>query len=149
MNFSPSGFEASSLANFNDAISMISTTRLFIYNSCSLRHEPTFVMASQLTLLGDSTVNIKSTRRAFGFFLPAEYTVMYTCYQRGVTVLGCGQFLPFIIKRILGIKRIFPCGFGNKHMRLLTRVYSNPVPRPHPALHCLQYGKAGRAGTCT
>ena len=27
---------------------------------------------------------------------------------------GCGQFLPFVIKRILGIKRIFPCSFGNK-----------------------------------
>ena len=29
----------------------------------------------------------------------------------------------FIIKRILGNKRIFPCSFGNKRMRLLTRVY--------------------------
>ena len=36
---------------------------------------------------------------------------------------GCGQFLSFIIKHILGIKRIFPCSFGNKHMCLLTRVY--------------------------
>ena len=36
---------------------------------------------------------------------------------------GCGQSLPFIIKRILGIKRIFPCSFGNKRMRLLTRAY--------------------------
>ena len=36
---------------------------------------------------------------------------------------GCGQFLPFVIKRILGIKCIFPCSFGNKRMRLLTRVY--------------------------
>ena len=67
-------------------------------------------------------VNIKSTRRPFKFFLPAQYTVMYTCYQRGVcvTVLGCGQFLPFIIKCILGIK---PCGFGNKRMRLLNPMY--------------------------
>ena len=38
--------------------------------------------------LGDSTVNIKSTWRAFRFFLPAKYTVMYTCYQRHITVLG-------------------------------------------------------------
>ena len=30
---------------------------------------------------------------------------------------------PFAIKRILGIKRIFPCSFENKRMRLLTRVY--------------------------
>ena len=29
----------------------------------------------------------------------------------------------FIIERILGIKRIFPCSFGNKCVRLLTRVY--------------------------
>ena len=26
-------------------------------------------------------------------------------------------------ERILGIKRIFPCSFGNKRIRLLTRVY--------------------------
>ena len=70
-------------------------------------------------------VNNKSTRRAFGFLLPAKYAVMYTCYQRGVAVWGCGQFLPFIVKRILGIKRIFPCSFGNKRMRLLTRVYGS------------------------
>ena len=36
---------------------------------------------------------------------------------------GCGQIFTLIIKRILGIKRIFPCNFGNKRMRLLTRVY--------------------------
>ena len=39
------------------------------------------VVASQLTLSGGPTVNIKSPRRAFWFFLPAEYAVMYT--QRG------------------------------------------------------------------
>ena len=38
--------------------------------------------------------------------------------------LGCGQFC--LIKRILDIKHMFPCSFGNKHMRLLTRVYSTP-----------------------
>ena len=79
-------------------------------------------MASQLTLFGDSTVNIKSTRRAFGSFLLAEY-ICYHVHVLGVAVLGCGQFLPFIIKRILGIKCIFPCSFGNKRMHLLTRVY--------------------------
>ena len=57
-------------------------------------------MASQLTLFGYSTVNIKSTRRAFGFFLPVEYSVMYMCYQRGVAVLGVWSILPFIIKRM-------------------------------------------------
>ena len=43
--------------------------------------------------------------------------------KRHPAVLGCGQFLPFIIKRILGIKHIFPCSFGNKRMHLLTCVY--------------------------
>ena len=56
-------------------------------------------------------------------FLPAEYTVVYSCYQRGIAVLGVWSILPFIIKRILGIKHIFPRSFGNKRMRLLTRVY--------------------------
>ena len=68
-------------------------------------------------------MNIKSTWRAFEFFLPAEYAVMYTCYQRDIAILGVWSILPFTIKRILGIKRIFPCSFGNKRMRLLTRVY--------------------------
>ena len=39
-----------------------------------------FVVASQLTLFGGPTVDIKSTRRAFWFFLPAKYAVM--CMQR-------------------------------------------------------------------
>ena len=113
---------ASSLANFNDTISTISTTRLFIYISYSHQDKPTFVISSQLTLFGDSTVNIKSTRRAFGlfFYLPS----MLSCTratEEASRFWGCGQF-PFI-KRILGNKRIFPCSFGNKRMRLLTRVY--------------------------
>ena len=36
---------------------------------------------------------------------------------------------PFAIKRILGIKRIFPCSFANKRMRLLTRVYGITVKK--------------------
>ena len=47
----------------------------------------------------------------------------YTFYQTGVAVLGGVVNFAFIIKRILGNRRIFPCSFGNKHMRLLTRVY--------------------------
>ena len=44
--------------------------------------------------------------------------------QRAVSILGVWSiFLPFIIERILGIKRIFPCSFGNKRMCLLTCVY--------------------------
>ena len=49
---------------------------------------------------------------------------MYTRYQRAVMVWGCGHFLPFISKCILGIKCILPCSFGNKRMHLLTHVYS-------------------------
>ena len=77
-------------------------------------------------------MNIKSTRRAFGFFSPAEYirchVHMLTKRRRGFG--GVVNFLPFIIKRILGIKRIFPCSFGNKRVRLLTRVYGTT---------CIQY----------
>ena len=39
---------------------------------------------------------------------------------------GVANF-PFALKRILGIKRIFPCSFANKHMRLLTRMYGTTV----------------------
>ena len=48
-------------------------------------------------------------------------------YQKGVAVFGVWSIFAFIIKRILGIKRIFPCSFGNKRMRLLTRVYGMSV----------------------
>ena len=37
---------------------------------------------------------------------------------------GVWSIFAFIIKRILGNKRIFPCSFRNKRMRLLTRAYS-------------------------
>jgi len=36
----------------------------------------------------------------------------------------------FIIKCILGNKRIFPCSFGNERMRLLTRVYGTSALSP-------------------
>ena len=55
---------------------------LHLHQLFSWRQKLTFVMTSKLTLFGDSTMNIKSTRRAFGFFLPAECAVMYTCYQK-------------------------------------------------------------------
>ena len=64
---------------------------------------------------------------AFGFFLPAKYTThLLSCIRVTKEMSrfwGCGHFLPFIIKRVMGIKRIFSCSFGNKHMCLLTRVY--------------------------
>ena len=63
-----------------------------------------------------------------------SFQVLFTCRvytlsctratKEALRFWGCGQFLPFIIKRILGIKRIFPCSFGNKHMRLLTHIYT-------------------------
>ena len=48
---------------------------------------------------------------------------VYTCYQREHRGFGGVVNFPFAIKRILGIKRIFPCSFENKRMCLLTRVY--------------------------
>ena len=70
-------------------------------------------------------MNIKSTRRAFGFFSLAEYIRchVHMLPKRRHGFGGVVNFLPFIIKRILGIKRIFPCSFGKKYMRLLTHVY--------------------------
>ena len=50
---------------------------------------------------------------------PPGSCVMYTCYQKGVMVMGVWSIFPF------AIKRIFPCSFGNKRMHLLTRVYGN------------------------
>ena len=80
---------ASSLVNFNDTISMVFMTRLFIYISCShLNKNQRLSWHHSRTLFGDSTVNTKSTQRGFGFFLPAKRTVMYTCYQRGFTIWG-------------------------------------------------------------
>ena len=99
----------SSLANFKNTISTISTSRFFIY--ISSRQEPTFVMVSQLEL-----------------FLPANiYTTHLLSSTRatneGIAVLEVWSIFPFAIKRILGIKRIFPFSFANKRLRLLTRVY--------------------------
>ena len=99
----------SSLANFKNTVSTISTSRFFVY--ISSRQEPTFVMASQLEL-----------------FLPANsYTTHLLSSIRatneGIAVLEVWSIFPFAIKRILGIKRIFPCSFANKRMRLSTCVY--------------------------
>ena len=93
----------SSLENFKNTISTISTSRFFVY--ISLRQEPTFVMASQIKL-----------------FLPANsYTTHLLSSTRatneGITVLEVWSIFPFTIKCI------FPCSFPNKRMRLLTRVY--------------------------
>ena len=117
---------ASSLAKFNDTISS-RLRRLFIYTSqlFSSRQEPTFVMASQLTLFGDEhQVNTEKLHQR----------------TKEASRFGCGQFLPFITKRILGIKRIFPCGFGNKRIHMYTvYVASFPgLPRFRSSV-CVQY----------
>ena len=52
---------------------------------------------------------------------------------------GVVNFFLLIIKRILGIKRIFPCSFGNKRMRLLTRVYGmSPTLNGSSVLECFE-----------
>ena len=63
-------------------------------------------------------------------------------------VLECDHLVPFLIKHILGIKRIFPCSFGNKCMRLLTCVclstysmYAVNLVELACSLHCVQGGK--------
>ena len=117
---SPFHSAASLLANFNNTISMISTTRLFIYISCDV-HEP--VSNKHRTILKSwpsSSFRILLTCQAH-----YSFAVTYTCYQRGVAVLGVWPIFAFIIiiKHTLDIKRIFPCSFGNKHIHLLTHVY--------------------------
>ena len=134
---------------------MISTTRLFIYISCS--HQ-------------DKKQRLSWHHNSHSLEIPwwtstqhEELSGSFTCPRVRCHVhvasrfWGCGQFVPFIIKRILGIKRIFHCSFWNKRMRLLTRVYgitkggpylkwyivhSNPysiippshfTPHPHPS----------------
>ena len=66
-------------------------------------------------------------------FLPANsYTthlLSSTCAtNEGIAVLKVWSIFPLAIKRILGIKRMFPCSFANKRMRLLTRVYGTTLP---------------------
>ena len=62
-----------------------------------------------------------------------------TCATKEVLKIGgVVNCLPFIIKCILGIKHIFPCSFGNKRMRLLTRVYGNyHTPLDSTPLHIM------------
>ena len=120
----------SSLANFKNTISTISTSRFFIY--ISSRQEPTFVMASQLEL-----------------FLPANsYTTHLLSSTRatneGIAVLEVWSIFPFVIKCILGIKCIFSCSFANKRMCLLTRVYGMLTHRASGALSPTSCIMAGR-----
>ena len=62
----------------------------------------------------------------FWALLPANTTHFLSCTRatnEGIAVLEVWSIFSFVIKRILGIKHIFPCSFENKRMRLLTRVY--------------------------
>ena len=99
-----------SLANFKNTMSMI-----------SLRVDSSF------TSHQDKNLRL-SWHHCSSSFLPANsYTTHLLSSKRatneGIAVLEVWSIFPFAIKRILGIKRIFPCSFANKRMRLLTRVY--------------------------
>ena len=103
---------ATSLANFKNTISMISTTRFFVYISCS--HQ-------------DKNLCLSWHHSLSSFYLPTTLLICCKVHMHAtnedIAVLRVWSIFPFAIKRILGIKRIFPCSFENKHMRLLTRVY--------------------------
>ena len=61
-----------------------------------------------------------------GFYLPSIWCHVHVLPKRH----QCGQYSPFIIKRTLGIKRIFPCSLWNKRMHLITRVYGILLTKP-------------------
>ena len=64
---------------------------------------------------GEHQVNTKSFRVLF--------TCRVCCHvHAALRFWGCGRFLHFIIKCILGIKHIFPCSFGDKRMHVYTVV---------------------------
>ena len=99
---------ASSLANFSDTISTISTTRLFIYVSRS--HRTNICHDITAYTLWRFQVNTESFR------------VLFT--KEASRFWGCGQLnFAFIIERILGIKCRFPCSFGIMRLLIITRVY--------------------------
>ena len=103
---------ASSLAKFNDTISdNLYNSTFHLHQLFSSRQEPTFVMALQLfgDLHGEHKVNMESFRILL--------RVSCTCASKEASrFLGCGQFLVFIFKHMLGIKHTFPCSFGIKRI---------------------------------
>ena len=115
-----------SLANFNDTVSLRFHKQLF---SCFWH--PNFlvnVMSTDHTLkqIQSHSQVITFVQLLGSFHLPSTLLICCThATKESSWFWGCGLFfiLPFIIMRILGIKHIFPCSFGNKHMHLLTRVY--------------------------
>ena len=113
---------ASSLANFNDDIDDLYdlTLQLFPETRANVCHG---ITAHTLWRFhGEHQVN---TELSGSFSLPSTLSCTHATKEAS-QFWGSGQFFsPFIIKRILGIKHIFPWSFGNKRMRLLTRVYSS------------------------
>ena len=112
---------ALSLANFNDTVSTISTTRLFSYISCSHQDKNQRLSwhHSSHSLEIPWWTSSQHEELSGSFYLPS----MLSCTRatkEGSRFWGCGQFLLFIIKRILVIKCIFPCSFRNKCMCLYT-----------------------------
>ena len=111
---------ASLLANFNNTISTISMTRLFIYMYISCSHKTRTKVCYGITahtlwrFRGQHQVNMESFLGSFTCRICCHVHVLP---KEALQFWECGQFLPFIIKRI------YPCSFGNKHMHLLTRVY--------------------------
>ena len=123
MNFSPSGFIASEFQQYNidnlyDSTFHQAISAVLIKKRTNVCHG---ITAHTLWRYhGEHQVNMESFRVLF--------TCQVRCYvhvlpkrRRGFG--GVVNFLPFIIKCIFGIKCISPCSFGNKRMRLLTRVY--------------------------
>ena len=107
VNFSPSGFIASECQRYNiddldDSTLHLATSAFIMKTRTNVCHG---ITAHTLWKShGEHQVNTKSFRVLF--------TCRLRCHVHAASRFwGCGQFLPFIITRILGIKRIFPCSF--------------------------------------
>ena len=116
---------ASSLVNINDTISMI-----FMTPQATLLLFLVFKLCCKCDVHGPhSQINTEpfSSHGICPVFFFTCRVHLLSCTRatkaEASRFCGCGQLLPFIIKRILGIKCIFHCSFGNKRMCLLTPVY--------------------------
>ena len=105
VNFSPSNFIASEFQEYNIDDFYESILRLHLKTRTYVCHG---ITARALLPANSYTTHLLSS----------------TCAtNEGIAVLEVWSIFSFAIKRILRIKRIFPCSFANKRMRLLTRVY--------------------------
>ena len=107
---------ASLLANFNNTVSTISMTRLFIYILAVLIKTKTNVYhgigaASQLTLFGDSTVNTKSTRKSYTREFKSGGSKISTFHPAASSLvnfnIGGVVNFAFLVKRMFGKKRMW------------------------------------------